>query len=186
MRIIFYILLATAPGSIVWATPYEGKITQIKDATVYFKESNLKVTFALNFKDDEVKDTLAQLKKDDFISFEGIKNLTTNVMRVDSVNYVGLSDLLGVWTGDENYCYDFQSFTEVAIYPKTCDCKKNKLSSRFFAYTVNIAKPSWFVLMSDATSRLAADLKLNSKTSAEMVLYDVNTGNTLRLIKLSK
>lgn len=188
MRISTSLILAIAFYSCAQASQYEGNITVVRGETVKFAESTLKKNYSLVYSDDSVQTSVSLLKKNDFISFEGSKSPTKPALRVDSINYVGLSDLLGLWAGDDNYCYNFSTFTDLSIYPKTISCAKPPTASspRSFGYTINPADSGWFMLLTDNKAQYTADLKMINKKSAELSLYDVNNGNLLRLIKLTK
>lgn len=182
-KTIAIILAATIQ---VQAIQFEGRITGAKAGIFKITETNQKKPFQLTYKDETVQVAVSKLKQKDFISFEGEKNTTTQEIRIDSINYVGLSDLLGSWTGDDNYCYRFTTFTEVMIFPKSAQCSKKMTAPREFAYTVNIDDNGWFMLLSDSSARYAAELKFVSTRRADLSLYDVNSGNILRLIHLTK
>ncbi len=109
------ILAVTAP---VQATPYEGKIKSIAAGVIKITETRSNQTFNLVFSDPIIKDSVANLKRNDFINFEGVKNSTHSYLRIDSINYVGLTALKATWTGDDGYCYLFSTFTALSIYPK--------------------------------------------------------------------
>lgn len=185
MRFIFSLLIlaVTAP---VQATPYEGKIKSINAGVFKITETRSNQTFNLVFSDPIIKESVANLKRNDFISFEGVKNLTHSYLRIDSINYVGLTALKGTWTGDDGYCYMFSSFTSLSVYPKDKTCSKKIRGPREFAYTVNASEDNWFMLVSDAQARYTADLKFINLSRAELTLYDVDNGNILRLIHLTK
>lgn len=177
------ILAVTAP---VQARPYEGKIKSIRAGVIKITEARSNETFNLVFGDPIIKESVANLKRNDFINFEGVKNLTHSYLRIDSINYVGLTDLKATWTGDDGYCYMFSSFTDLSIYPKDKTCSKKIRGPREFAYTINASDDHWFMLVSDAQSRYTADLKFITLDHAELTLYDVDNGNILRLIQLTK
>ncbi|MBC7465273.1 MAG: hypothetical protein H7256_04720 [Bdellovibrio sp.] len=189
MRFISGIILMLALNVQTQASQYEGRITSVEDGLVRLNETNLKQTFDLTFKDSDTALSISKLKPNDFVSFEGGKNLTKSFLRVDSINYVGLASLMGIWTGDDGYCYKFSSYTEFLIFPKSGDCNRKSARAtnpREFAYTLNVADEAWFMLLSDAKSRYAADVTFTDPKSIEMSLYDVNNGKILRLIKLTK
>lgn len=173
----------------VTAKQYEGRIVSVENGLVRLNETNLKQTLDLTFKDADAALSISKLKPDDFVSFEGVKNLTKSFLRVDSINYVGLAVLMGIWTGDDGYCYKFSSYTEFLIFPKSGDCNRKitrRSAPREFAYTLNVSDDNWFMLLSDARGRYAADVAIISPKNVELSLYDVNNGNILRLIKLTK
>ena len=188
MRLICYFvltfLLAQSPA---WSMIYSGVITKSTDKSFRIKESRIGKTFELIFVSPHIAKMAANLKVNDFISFDGSRSSTTNTIRVNSINYVGLKDLIARWKGDDNYCYDFSSFTELLIYPSVKSiCQEPGFLFRKYAYTVNPSEPDWMILLSDNQANYIADLVLKNGKSVEMSLYDSNTGDILKFIKLRK
>lgn len=137
----------------------------------------------------EIGAQLSKLKNADFISLEGRLSEDGNSILVGSINFVGLKDLVGNWSGDDEYCYRFQNYFTLKIYNKAnkdnCDFTPVNLA-REFSYIVNPSAPNWSVLLSDTEDSYLMDLTLNSKNSAELSLYDSRTGDILRTIKIKR
>ncbi len=166
---------------------YSGVITKGSPYGYRIKESRIDKTYSLTFANQTVENMFGKLKINDFVTFEGARSSATNTIRVESVNYVGLTDLIGVWQGDDNYCYNFNSFTELWIYFRTGPgCGHQTFESRIYAYTVNPSDPDWIILLSDNQSSYIADLVVEDEKSINISLYDSNSGNILRHIKLKK
>ena len=89
---------------------YSGVITKTSPDGYRIKESRINKSYDLIFTNPNIENMLSKLKLNDYISFEGARSSTTNKIRIESINYVGLSDLLGLWQGDDTYCYNFVSF----------------------------------------------------------------------------
>lgn len=170
------------------AMVYSGILTQDKDFHLRLKEETTGKTYELTYADSNAANILKKLKKNDFISFTGARNSNISSIRVDSVNYVGLGDLLDIWKGDDHYCYAFTSFKEFAVYPaEKSNCVKYPTYSSKYAYTINPTEQSnWVILLSGSRSNYLADLTVKTAKSIEISLYDSNTGYILKLIKLRK
>ena len=166
---------------------YSGVIVENTSKSFRIKESRIGKTFDLAFTTPTDEKMAVNLKVNDFISFDGARNSTTNTIRVNSINYVGLKDLIAKWKGDDNYCYDFSSFTELLVYPSVkSTCQEAGTLLRKYAYTLNPSEPDWMILLSDDQANYVADLVLKNGKSVEMSLYDSDTGDILKYIKLRK
>ena len=172
----------------LWAMSYSGIFILSEDKKLRLKEGFTGKSYELNSDSIEVRKILKKLKKDDYISFDGARSATVTSIRVDSVNFVGLHDLIAAWRGDDQYCYNFVNFTSFSIYPKeNSQCQINPKSSRKYSYTVNPTDDgNWVILLSDEEANYVADLTLKTSRSIQIQLYDSNTGYILKLIKLKK
>ncbi len=165
---------------------YSGVVTTTQKK-VRIKETRLQRSFDLTFSSPEIESLIRQLAVNDHVSFEGIRSSDSNIIRVNSVHYVGLINLVATWRGDDNYCYSFTSFTELKIYTsKKSRCNFTPSLSRRYAYTINPGQPGWMILLSDNSANYVADLAIKNSRLAEISLYDLNTGDILRVIKLRK
>ena len=170
-----------------FAMLYSGMITKSSPNNYRIKESRINKSYDLVFADPNIEIMLSKLKVDDFITFEGARSSTANTIRIKSVNYVGLKDLLGIWQGDDTYCYNFTSFTELWIYFRTSpSCAVRPIDGRVYAYTINPSDPDWIILLSDNQANYVGDVIVNNEKSVKVSLYDSNTGNILRHINLKR
>lgn len=167
---------------------YSGSVILKKDRML-LAEDKTHTKFILSAVNPEIKTQLSKLKSGDFLSVEGSIDEKQSVLYVSSVNYVGLKDLVGNWTGEDEYCYQFNDFYVLSIYNKTdknkCDFSVNLLAGEF-SYYINPAYPDWSVLLSDNENSYLMDLTLDSKTSAQLSLYDSQSGDILRQIRLRR
>ncbi len=184
LGLLLLLLLTYSPQT--FSMLYSGVITKVQ-TEIRIKEARLEKTFALSFASPQIEKMVRQLAPNDFISFDGARSSETNTIRVDSINYVGLATLLKTWQGDDNYCYSFTSFTEMKIYlARAASCKFTPVVVRKYAYTINPGSPDWMILLSDNQGNYIADLSVKNERAAEISLYDSNTGDILRVIKLRK
>lgn len=167
---------------------FAGTILIVKGNT-YLSVETGRVKFILAPLSREIKTQISKLKTGDFLSFEGYIDEKNSTFYVVSVNFVGLKDLLGNWVGDDEYCYKFKNFSTLGIYNKTenqkCDFSVNFLV-REFSYFINSSELDWSVLLSDDEGSYLMDLTLNSKDSAELSLYDSQSGDILRKIRIKR
>lgn len=187
MRVSFRLLallLVYSPQAMSIA--YSGVVTTTQKK-VRIKEVRLKRSFELIFASPEIENLIRQLSVNDQVSFEGARSAESNVIRVNSVHYVGLMKLLATWRGSDDYCYNFTTFTELIIFPsKKSSCNFEPSFSRKYAYTINPGQPGWMMLLSDNSANYVADLAIKNSRLAEISLYDLYTGDILRVIKLRK
>ena len=166
---------------------YSGMITRSSPNSYRIKESRINKSYDLIFTNPNIENMLSKLKVNDFITFEGARSSTTNTIRIESINYVGLNDLLGLWQGDDTYCYNFVSFTELWIYFRTgTECSTRAIDGRVYAYTINPSDPDWIILLSDNQASYIGDVIVIAEGSVKISLYNSNTGNILRHIKLKR
>ena len=83
---------------------YSGVIMKSSPNNYRIKESRINKSYDLIFTDTNIEIMLSKLKVDDFITFEGARSSTANTIRIKSINYVGIKELLGIWQGDDAYC----------------------------------------------------------------------------------
>lgn len=148
---------------------------------------NKKVLLATN--NPEIQAQLSRLKSNDFISIDGYLDDEKTSLVINSINYVGLKDLVGNWMGDDDYCYKFKDFYTMSIYNKN---EKGKCVfataglAREFSYFANPTRDAWSLLLSDNDDSYLMDLTLKSKSSAELSLYDSKSGDIIRQIKMKR
>ncbi len=170
------------------AANLNGTISRLKSG-IAFKNSTTQKKYLLTYKTTEIQKQINKLKELDFISVDGSIDEGHQTLLANTVNYVGLKELLGRWNADDEFCYNFKTFTELAIYRKTLSdkCNYNVLYlAREMTYTINPTTDNWLVLISDSKGSYVMDLVLKSKNKAEINLYDPDTGDILKEIKLRK
>ena len=186
LKVFLYITLITL--NTAHAMEYTGEIFETKQKALALKEDSSGKNFNLTFENENVEKLLQKLKANDYISFQGARSSNVNSIRVDSINFVGLKDLIAVWKGDDRYCYSFINFTEFIIYPiRNGTCGKPPKLGKKYAYTINPTElTNWVLLLSSDQANYVADLVIKSNNLIEISLYDSNTGYILKVIKLRK
>lgn len=171
-----------------FASSFSGFVTVSEKKMTLTSTSTRKVMSLLPLSKD-ILEQLSKLKSGDYLSIEGTTDNDQSILFVTSINYVGLKDILGDWIGDDDYCYKFSSFFLVKIYNKNdynqCDFALPYLV-REFIYFTNPSDEGWSVLLSDNDDSYLMDLTLDSKYSAQLSLYDSQSGDILRKIQIRR
>ena len=172
-----------------FATDYEGLITKYKSKLALI-ESKSQKKLVIQYKSTKIESQGRNLTVGDFVSFEGTRSSTDSLITIESINYVGLKALIGKWSGDDKFCYQFVNFSEVSVFMRDqskCDFSKmNPQNSRQLAYTINPTTGGWLALISDDMSSYAAEITFKSPISAALSLYDSDSGDILKRIILKK
>jgi hypothetical protein len=122
---------------------------------------------------------LSRLKTGDLLS--GTGDISNDVFVVNSVDFVGLKELLGVWLAGNNVM-DFQSFSSVKAH-LTADNRPVTLSMK---YSITPGEENeWRVFFSDSDEIQLATLFLKKNTAA-LQFIDSQTGELSKVIELKK
>lgn len=175
MAMIPQLQAATIEGRVVFHS-LKPLLNDIADNKQYTLVGSTKIT----------EDVLKKLRHGDFISVEGQKIKNGTAINVESINYVGLKSLLGVWLGDDNHCYTFGSFTEFSISPLVNGKKCTVSTSPTYTYIASPSIQSWLLLISGQRNIYVGDLKFISPRDAQIQLFDSETGDILRTLRLRR
>lgn len=167
------------------ALSFEGNVTKIKSQLKLFDQAQNK-SYSLYASTALVSTYINKLSDGDFISLEGHRDENRTVLTVNSVNYIGLSALLGTWIGDDLYCYTFMSFTEFSVSYRGVGEKCLPNGSPNYTYFINPSTTSWVMLLAGERGSYVGDLIINNAKDIEIQLYDSETGDILRKIRLRK
>ncbi|MBC7419732.1 MAG: hypothetical protein H7328_03295 [Bdellovibrio sp.] len=183
--LIPFLLIPTA----ALAADYEGIVTKYKSKLALL-ESKSQKKMTIIFKNIEIESQVRKLAPGDYISFEGVRSSIDQTIRIESLNFVGLKSIVGKWTGNDGFCYEFANFNEMYVFiqGKTkCDfAKRAELNARYLTYTINPTTSGWLALISDDTASYAGEILLKSPVTASLSLYDSDSGDILKTIILKK
>jgi hypothetical protein len=181
-----FILFSTAAADII-----DGNIISFNYKNGIKLISNGK-KYNFSFQNTEIQNQIDKLKLTDFISLEGIINEESQSILVTSLNYVGLSALIGRWSGNDSLCYFFKNYSDLLVYSKTtqvgskrskCTYKEPELVHKL-TYTINPTSLNWLILLSDNDNSYLVDLLIKSTNMIELTVYDNEKGDILKKIKL--
>lgn len=191
MRFLLFVLSLIVSSSAFSAQQVTGRIerigsrsflkTSIADAcNVYQLESN----------SEEASGSIHKLSTGDSLTASGVINNTSCTVYIDSVDYVGLKDLLGYWYGKDGYV-KVRDFTSISVYSDQLgNLKRNNSPARMdsieFRYSITPSNgKEWVLFLSTAESTTFATIDLQKK-SAVIKIFDSENGSLVRTINLSK
>lgn len=112
-----------------------------------------------------------RLENGDFVSASGILDSEAKVAMIQSIDYVGLNKILGLWYSKEKV-FDFSSYTDLHLYSNAPSVKN------VFRYSMAPSKGNdWTLFLSDTSNKrtLLATIRF-SKSFATLKLIDSETG----------
>ncbi len=167
------------------ASIFRGIISKKKSQIVLTDESN-DTAYILVSTAQIISNHLNKLSSGDYVSLDATVNSKKNSLTVKAINYMGLKSLLGIWIGDDSYCYNFISFTEFIISDLVGEKKCASPTTPALTYIINPGSKTWTMLISNEHSSYVGDLKLKSPMSAQIELFNSETGVALKALNLKR
>lgn len=166
------------------ALQFDGDIVRVSGKNyIYLKSENKK--YLLTGASPIVSMHLTKLNDGDFVSVEANKTANFTAMKVTTINYVGLRDLLGTWTAEDQFCFTFNSHTDFSISTQIGNtCLINQIDD--YTYFINPNSRQWVMLVAGKFNRLIGDLSIVGKRNVEIDLYNSETGAIVRHLSLKK
>lgn len=166
------------------ALQFDGDIVRVSGKNfIYLKSENKK--YLLSGATPIVAMHLSKLDDGDFVSIEANKTNNFTAMTVNTINYVGLRDLLGTWTADDQFCYTFNSHTDFSISTQIGKtCLVNQVDD--YTYFLNPNSQQWVMLVAGKFNSFVGDVSIFGKRNVEIDLYDSQTGAVIRHLSLKK
>ena len=163
---------------------FDGDIIKTNEKNYIFLKSEQKA-YRLIGNSTLIDSYLTKLNEGDFVSVEANKNLELNAINVANINYVGLRDLLGTWTSDDNHCYNFVSHTDFYVTKRLGEVCGN-LEKIDYTYLINPNSKNWVMLVAGHFDSYLGDILIVNKKNVEISLYDSDTGHIVRQLVLRK
>jgi hypothetical protein len=132
---------------------------------------------------------LQKLKNGDFVAARGTLGILPadqGTVQLDSIESVGLVDLLGTWKSDDWAVYEFKDFTQLNLYHGTQnDAGVSLQKTAQFNYVVAPEQgDTYSIFMSDNQSVNVGSIQFLDKAII-MTVIDPKTGKTSENISLS-
>lgn len=126
-------------------------------------------------------EALKKLKNMDY--FQGQGEFVNNELLLESVDFVGLRRLLGLWTADENSVLDFQDYSRVMIYRSFL----NLMAPRaLLQYSIApSAGADWRIFFTDENSVVLAALDLKDQ-KATLKFFDLGSGHVVKTVEMTR
>lgn len=173
------------------ATVFSGTL-DIINKEYYLIGSNSKLK--LQILDFDLKSILNRLKENDYVSIEGVLSKETSTISIIGFNYIGLSELKGLWTDENGVCYYIMNFTKFKTFipTPTLKCNKNNLteirklpSKNLYNYTITPNNTQWSMFISNETTQYLAELDTTSEQPLKKIsLFDSVDGSKISTITL--
>ena len=166
-------------------------VLQKKDGAFFLNLSSTNELYALTNVSAEASASLIKMESGDYINGSGDIDQKAHKISLQTLDYVGLKKLLGVWySGDA--VMNFSSFTDLSVYPFGIAIKRPStvgisLSAKTdFRYsTAPYYGDSWALFLSDSVGTTFATLEIAGE-SATLRTFNTDTGalkRTLRLVR---
>jgi hypothetical protein len=192
MRILFFVLTVFSSMTSLAASQFSGVL--VKDHNSYFLTS---VTgckrFAVSSTDNDVNQNLKKMDAGDLITATGTLDTDKCTADVNSIDYVGLKKMLGVWYSDEGL-FTVTDYSNLSYYPlsskdlppsnNTTDFQKLQPINYQYSMTPSDGA-EWVIFLTDKTQTSLATIKV-SAFAATMKIFDSQNGNVLKTLYLQK
>ena len=182
MKFLLGMIVILLSSSFAFADSLSGMVL-IHDDQVSLVEFGSNQTYPVRVTKVETQDSLKKLKNLDFIQGQG--EIMNNEVLLDSIDFVGLKQLLGLWASNTNSFLDFKDFSKVVSYQSqsTFDIQMPRTSLRY-----SIAPSSgtdWKIFFTDSSAVLLASLVLVDQ-KATLKFYDLSSGNITKTVELTR
>lgn len=186
MRNLFLVLLIFTFTKTALAESFNGVLTKTQSDTFITITKDSTQLFKVKAVTVEATDSMQKLETGDLISANGNIDCDNKVIQLESIDYVGLKKILGLWVSDSNLM-NFSTFNNLSIYPLLS--KKRLLAASpktDLQYSVAPYKGNeWAVFLSSKTSTIFATIAVDND-SAVMKIFDTDTGENTRTIRLTR
>jgi len=190
IRTLASMLIIFVFGQSLHAETFRGKILRTNDViSIYDNKSHKK--FSLNFKSEIPSLQVKRLSDGDFAAVTASVNSTSNnSLDVVSIDYVGLSVLIGTWKSSDGLCYVFSGYTSFTVYApqQNNDCRSlgPTIPTVKYSYFINPDVSDWNMLISSKDHELYGQLKIVTTKNIEIQLFDSRTDAILGTIVLRR
>jgi len=128
----------------------------------------------------ETQDSLKKLKNLDY--FQGQGEISGDQILLDSIDFVGLRRLLGLWS-DDSTIVDFRDYSQVAIY-RSHWFSDTSAETSLVQYSIAPSNGSdWKIFFTDAANVVLASLLLHD-AKATLHFYDLTSGEVTKTVEL--
>lgn len=136
--------------------------------------------YVLVAENNDVKLQIYKLRSNDFIS--GLGHVTGNVIRLQTLDFVGLSSFLGLWLSPMGL-FQVQDFSNLSLH--SSNQTNSSYSNLNYSITPDDGAASWGMFLTDADQIYFTNLKV-TETKALIRFFDTQTGAFQREVTLSK
>lgn len=188
MKLLFFVLSLGFSSMALSAQQITGKVERIQ-YSAYLQTSAPQSChkYRIEANSEEAAGNIEKLSTGDALTASGVYDNRACRVLIDSVDYVGLKDLLGLWYNDDGYVH-VHNFTTISVH--SIQFRKIKAGEKVntvdFRYSVTPSSGNeWVVFLSTPKSTTFATVNLK-KTSATVKIFDSENGSIVQTINLKK
>lgn len=188
MRILLFVLTIVSSTAAFAGLPVSGTISRAGQS-LFLISSDPCNRYELTTRNEPAMDSLLKLSDGDTITATGTKDPGTCQISVETIDYVGLKRLLGVWYSKEAVV-TIRDFNEMSFYPPTVSDMPTGLDSNATAVNYKYSLvPSegkeWVLFLSDTRTTTFATLQF-SKGPVIMKIYSESGAVTKTMVLFRK
>ncbi len=134
----------------------------------------------------EVSETLPKLEEGDLVSGFGQIDNSSKVASLQSLNFIGLKRLLGMWWTNMGFA-DIQTFSEMNFYlEKSTSVQTDATIKKSYQYSISpTVSPSWVIFLADEKTVYYTSMDFQGNT-AKMKMYHPETGVLMKTIDFTR
>jgi len=183
MRFLLFVLTIVSSTATLAGSPVSGTIVRMGQS-LFLLSSDPCTRYELITRNEAAMESLLKLSNGDVITATGSKNPASCEINVDTIDYVGLKRLLGVWYS-KDAVVDIRNYNEMSFYPPVMPDFANgaKPVSVDYKYSVIPSEgKEWVLFLSDKKTTTFATLQF-SKGPVIMKIYS-ESGDVIRTMIL--
>ena len=163
------------------ALPLYGFLS-IENGQPYFIESRTSARMLIRPTKVDVIESLKKLSNYD--SFQGQGEVNNNgELMLDSIDFVGLRSLIGLWSAEQRSIFEFQDFQKVLVYNPVFSVMTPRTQLQYSV--APSAGNEWRIFFTNENSVVLASLSLQEQR-ALLRFYNMDTGEVLKHLELTK
>lgn len=169
---------------------FQGYLSK-KNSSYYFSPANLDASYRVIPITLNVEKNLKRFENGDFIIGSGAVDTLHNKISIESVDYVGLRRLLGLWVGSDGVMI-FKDFSTMSFTPPFSGVEENKVGSNLnqyqkeFRYSMSPSDGNeWALFVSDTKGTSFATMEFSHK-NVTMKIFESESGRIVRTLKLER
>jgi hypothetical protein len=190
MRILLFVLTTISSAVALSAQPISGSIA-VFAKSMYLNAQNEPCTrYEITSKKESALAALIKLSNGDVITATGIKDPASCKVIIESVDFVGLKRLLGLWYSKDGVLA-VQDFNLMRYYPAglpaLIESSNPDAAPVDYKYRMVPSEgKEWVLFLSNTFSTTFATIQFSTKGTATMKTYDSESGNITKTMVLTR
>ena len=185
---IFHIVLIALFSIDAFGLNMEGRVV-VKNLLPHIRLNGR--SYPLRSTNFDIQTDINKLKNGDFISGTGLFSADNSELFLDSINSVGLVDLIGIWHTPKWDVFEFLDFSHLNLYVSRTQLFSSAPSLFGFQtirYSISpgFTAKKWSILLVDPQSVKIGTLSIRDGRWLEIEILDEVTGAVIQKVTLSK